>query len=97
MEYDHKWLAHYLEAEIGRLRGIENKAKAQEEEAIGNIAKYDHLISLETARDEEYQRAKRIEERKLEHPRAVLANLTPKLDKMVEQYAIAAAKAGIPL
>lgn len=88
LELDPKWLATYLEKEINRLKKLEKEAKVRQEEAAGNVAKYDHLISMETARDAEYQRAKRIEEKKLEHHNTVLDHITPTLNKLSEQWAI---------
>ena len=88
MELDRHWLAKYLEGEIARLSKIETGARNQELEYVGDIAKYDHLISLETVRDDEHKRARRIAEKKLEHPRAVLESVSPKLAKLSESWAI---------
>ena len=86
---DYKWIAEYFEGEFRRLKKIEDGAKEQEASLVGDIAKYDHLISLETVHDEEHKRAKRISEKALLHSRTVLENITPKLDKMAEQLALA--------
>jgi len=88
MELDRHWLAKYLEGEIARLSKIEEGARNKELEHIGNIAKYDHLISLETVKDDEYKRSRRIAEKKLEHPRAILEGVSPKLAKLSESWAI---------
>ena len=88
MNLDIHWLRDYIQGEIARLSKIETDARNQELEYVGNIAKYDHLISLETVKDDEYKRARRIAEKKLEHPRAVLERVSPKLVKLSESWAI---------
>ena len=88
MTPDYKWLADYLEKEIGRLRPIETREKRSLAYAQGDVAKFDHLISMETARDEEYQRAKRIAEKKVANMEEMLSTLSPRLDKMTEQLLI---------
>ena len=88
MNLDIPWLRDYIQGEIARLSKIETDARNQELEYVGNIAKYDHLISLETVKDDEYKRARRIAEKKLEHPRAVLESVSPKLAKLSESWAI---------
>ena len=88
MELDYLWLRDYVQSEIARLRKIEESAQHSEEKALGEVAKYTQLISLVTMRDDEYRRSKQVEEKKLEHWQGVLANVSPKLDKLSEQWTI---------
>lgn len=88
MELDHLWLAEYLESEISRLKKVEGNARTSLATAKGDVAKFDSLIAMETARDAEYQRSKRIAEKVVDHNQIALDNVSPRLDKLTEQWAI---------
>ena len=85
---DKPFLTKYLEGEIGRLKKVEENAKESLASAEGDVAKFNHLISLETLKDEEHQHNKRVAEKKRDHFRIVLESISPKLDKLVEQHLI---------
>lgn len=88
MEPDYKWLVDYLSKEASRLGKVERTAVKALEEAVGNVAKFEHLIHLETVRDEDYKRSKRIAEKVVEHNKIVLDSVSPTLDKLTAQIVL---------